>query len=177
MRAGEEEAFREFYRRYARRLERYCWAVAAGNDEVAQEVLQRTLLRLARNIRPLPHEAALWLWLTRTARWAADDVRRGRRRYASLLARWADQIGAWLGSTGEAAGEDPWLAALDRALAQLEPTSRELIMGKYFEARSVRELARASGCTPKALEHRLAAARGRLRQAILDALATWESPP
>ncbi len=68
------------------------------------------------------------------------------------------------------AADDLLSDRLQQAMEKLAEADRLLLEQKYFEAATVRDLARAAGTTEKAIESRLARARERLRTFILDPL-------
>ncbi len=66
--------------------------------------------------------------------------------------------------------EDGWRDALEESLAELTPEERLLLQGKYLEGSSVKDLARETGATEKAVESRLLRLRRDLRQRLLQKL-------
>jgi len=166
LRAGGEEAFRWLHAQWNTRLYRYCLAIAAGDDVLAGDIAQAAYLRLARHIRMLADEAALWAWLARAARDAATDLRRTGGRYAGALARFA----AWFRATPPPVEDDGLLAALDRALAQLDPDERLLVDARYFRREPLETTAAQLACTTRAVEGRLARLREKLRRLIASEL-------
>src|SRR5579872_956113 len=67
MSKGDEEAFREFHSLYFVRLRRYLLVVARGDEAQAQEALQETFLRVARQARVFQSEDVFWNWLRAVA--------------------------------------------------------------------------------------------------------------
>jgi RNA polymerase sigma factor (sigma-70 family) len=169
--AGEEESFRAFHAAYFDRLLRYLLVVARGDEELAREALQETFLRVVRHARRFEDEAAFWRWLTLLARCAARDGGRKRRRYIRLLADYARSL-LGLNSAGPPALEpdEPLREALTRGVAELDSSDRRLIEGKYLRGASVRDLARDTGLTEKAVESRLLRARRQLRATLFRRL-------
>lgn len=91
MARGDEEAFREFYDAYFDRLLRYLLVVTGGNETVARETLQLTLVRVVRHVKPFDAEDKFWSWLTVLARSARADESRKQRRYFAFLERFMRQ--------------------------------------------------------------------------------------
>jgi RNA polymerase sigma factor (sigma-70 family) len=165
LKRGDEEAFRCLHRHWNTRLSRYCYALAAGDEALAADVVQATYLRTLRHIRELPDEAALWAWLLCAARSAAADSRKVNGRYRRALARFAE----WLAPAKPAAApevEPMLVAALDRAVAELEPEDRALLDARYAEHESLATISERFGLTVRAVEGRMARLRERLRRAI-----------
>lgn len=165
LRAGDEAAFRWLHAQWNGRLFRYCLALAAGDEVQAGDFAQAAYLRVARHMRVLADEAALWAWLARAARDAATDLRRVGGRYLGVLARFA----AWFRPAPEVA-DDGLLAALDTALARLEPEERALVEARYFRRDSLEATAAQLGCTVRAVEGRLARLREKLRKLMAHEL-------
>ena len=164
MRAGDEEAYREFFRLYFHRLLAYLLVVTRGNELQAREALQGTMIKVARNIRCFEEEEALWRWLTVIARNAAVDEGRKRSRYVAFLERW------WKGR------EEPKESVtfddlLGEHFEQLPLEDRALLERKYVDGCSVREMAAELGVSEKAVESRLSRVRSRLKQEILKDLS------
>ena len=174
LRAGDDRAFRWLHAQWNARLVRYCRALAAGDDALAGDIAQAAYLRLARHIRVLPSEDALWNWLALAARCAASELRRTGSRYRRALARFAD----WLALRHTAPDADTALhAALDSALARLSEDERALIDARYFHRESLEEIGARLGVSSRAIEGRLARLRERLRQGIAAELLNQKNTP
>lgn len=171
LQAGDEAAFAWLHREWSHRLNRYCFALAAGDAAFAGEVAQAVWLRLVRHIRPLTDERALWNWLACAARHAATDLRRKGGRYRQALGRflewWEQRAGD---PASEADAETALLAALGRALARLGAEEQALIEGRYFNGESLVQIGIRCGLSERAVEGRLARLRQRLRELIAEEL-------
>lgn len=168
--AHSEAAFLQFHSAYFDRLLRYHLVLARGDETVAREALQETLVRVARHARRFEQETAFWCWLTVLARSAAIDAGRKRHRYWDLLTRYARSLTA---SETPAPGEDADVLLqrlLDASLEEIPAEERALIERKYLHRESVRELAAGCGLTEKAVESRLLRARKILREKVLAKL-------
>lgn len=169
IRAGDEEAFREFHRLYFDRLYQFLLVVARGNENEARDALQETLLRVARYARKFDDEDAFWSWLKVVARNAARDAGRKQHRYLNLLQKFALHSATQF---PPAADHHSLGDLLEESLAELPARDRELIKAKYLDGASVRELASDSGLTEKAVESLLLRLRQRVREFILNKLRT-----
>ncbi len=171
LRAGDEAAFAWLHREWGVRLNRYCFALAAGDTAFAGEISQATWLRLVRHLRPLPEEQALWNWLACAARHAATDLRRTGGRYRQALDRFLDWWKIREADTEEMPEtEAALLHALEKALQQLSPEECALIEGRYFKGDSLLAIGAQCGLTERAVEGRLARLRQRLRDQIANEL-------
>jgi len=167
LKRGDESAFAWLHIEWSSRINRYCFALAAGNETFAGEIAQATWLRLVRHVRLRKDEQALWSWIACAARHAASDLRRKGGRYVRALSRFA----AWCQHVSTDIDEDHGLpAALEAAMSKLNPDERSLIEGRYFARESLEAIAARYALTTRAVEGRLARLRKRLRELIAEEL-------
>ena len=164
MAAGEERAFAEFHSAWFARLFRYLLVLQRGDETAAAEVLQDTMIRVARHARLCQDEEIFWSWLTRLARSAAADHGRRRSRYLRFLDRFRSQLSPPDPSPPD--GEAELRAYLGEALLSLPEAERQLLEAKYDDGQSVREMAATLGLSEEATGSRLARARQMLREAV-----------
>ena len=170
IRAGNEDAFREFHGLYFRRLYQFLLVVARGQEHEAREALQETLLRVVRHGRKFDNEEAFWCWLKVVARSAARDGGRKQHRYFGLLQKFA--LHSQNLPEPSLSNDSPLGDLLEESLDELPPQDRHIIEAKYLEGASVKELAADIGLTEKAVESRLLRLRQRIRELILKKLRT-----
>ena len=169
--AGDEEAFRQFHSAYFNRLLRYLFVATKGDEHAAREALQETMTRVVHYAREFDSEEVFWSWLTVLARSAVVDAGRKHRRYWRLLKAYALFWRAPELEPVDPFDTDEYLNELLRqALQHLEPIDRSLVEGKYLSGSSVRELAKHSELTERAVESRLLRARRQLREDLLKRL-------
>lgn len=168
LKRGDEAAFAWLHGAWSGRINRYCFALAAGDESFAGEIAQAAWLRLARHVRVLQDEAALWNWIACAARHAASDLRRKGGRYLRALGRFAEWCQPSAGVAVES--DDRLPSALESALGKLEPAERALIDGRYFTSESLEAIAARHALTVRAVEGRLARLRTRLRELIAKEL-------
>jgi RNA polymerase sigma factor (sigma-70 family) len=169
MKAGEEDAFALFHELYCDRLFRYLIVLSRGEEELARDLLQTTLLKVVRSIRHFATEAEFWNWLAAIARNNFFDHVRRRRRMPQLEILSPDQTANLVAL--ERQEEDRFLEqALEQALAGLPEEDRALIDSFYFQPGTYRSIAAQRDTSPKAVESHLARIRQKLRNAILKAL-------
>ena len=168
LKRGDESAFVWLHEKWSGRINRYCFALAAGDESFASEIAQAAWLRLARHVRVMQDKAALWSWIACAARHAASDLRRKGGRYLRALGRFAE----WWQPSAITVVEpnDRLPAALESALSKLEPDERALIEGRYFTSESLETIAGLHALTVRAVEGRLARLRTRLRELIAKEL-------
>ena len=167
---GDETAYRIFYDAYFDRLLRYLLVVTGGNEEVAREALQLTLVRVVRHVKWFETEEKFWSWLTVLARSALADESRKRSRYFSFLERFTrhQEIKVTVTDNGET--DERFRALLDKNLTALPADERQLVEQKYILHQSVREIADGQQTTEKAVESKLSRVRRKLKDAVLAEL-------
>ncbi|HVY68355.1 MAG TPA: sigma-70 family RNA polymerase sigma factor [Verrucomicrobiae bacterium] len=170
LQAGDEAAWREFHERYFQRLFRYLLVATRGQEELAREALQQTMIRAARYMKRFDSEAGLWAWLTVLGRSALTDEQRKRGRYLGFLERWFREPRP-APETGRASlAEESLRAAMAAELAALPDEERNLLEQMYLADSSTRELAAALAITERAVASRLLRARQKLKAAVLKRL-------
>ena len=162
MARGDEDAFREFFDRYFNRLLGYLLVLTHGQEDAAREALQAAMLRIVKHVRRFDSEHTFWNWLTVLARTALIDQERKRSRYGALLDRFARE--------DSPAPETHLLECLRQSVSMLSKEELTLIEKKYFDGRSVREIAAAHQMTEKAVESRLSRIREKLKRQTLELL-------
>jgi len=76
LRRGDEAAFAWLHDAWSGRINRYCFALAAGDEPFAREMPRPPGCACARHVRVVSDEQALWNWIACAARHAATDLRR-----------------------------------------------------------------------------------------------------
>jgi RNA polymerase sigma-70 factor (ECF subfamily) len=142
-----------------------------GEVQAVDEVFQRVALAAVEQAAPLADPAKVAPWLHRLAVIQSARYRRtlGRERRAmrSFTER---QIDLGNGFAGDVLA---WLVARERhdqtqqALTRLEGADVEILMLKYGERWSYRQIAGRLGITEKGVETRLTRARARLRHELI----------
>ena len=173
---GDEAAFREFYNLYFDRLLRYLLVVTGGNETAAREALASALVRVARHVKPFDAEETFWSWLTVLARTALADESKKQRRWFAFLEKFSRHAETENAAEDDGAAEETLRGLLEKNLLSLPPDERELVAQKYFQRRSVREIAAAQRTTEKAVESRLSRVRRRLKDEMLAQLKHETKP-
>ena len=164
---GDEEAWRWFHARYYVALLRYA-AHRSGDASSASEIVQHAYLRIARHAKPFAEEKDFSGWLCCVVRCAAVDHSRHIARRSLLIEKFAHWRAAQSGPDADWQSSANHTAALtDEALAKLPAEDATLLRRKYCDGSTTEELATELGTTAKAIEHRLARLRERLREIIL----------
>ena len=152
-------------------VQKYLGMVAATasrhseNRQMAEEAVQNTFAILARKSQRLASHPTLGGWLHRTAMLEAGRLRRTERNRDKKMRELAEQQ--------QDVGAEPELAAVDReeidlALGKLRDADRDLLLLRFFEGLSFREIGqqigKSEGAAQKQAERSLAKMRSMLER-------------
>lgn len=184
-RAGDKRALEALLERHQAQIYRFGMKLCRDPED-AKEVLQETLLGMARGISDFRGASSLSSWLYVIARSHCIKKRRGSK---------ATAIGEPLDTTGDSEatrvvdgaptpdehlGSKDLAEALDRALATLPPMYREILILRDMEELSAAEVAEVLAISVQAVKSRLHRARVMLRErlaGVLDASPTSPTSP
>jgi RNA polymerase sigma factor (sigma-70 family) len=160
---GNEEAFGRFYDHYHGRVYGLLLVLVSGREELARELHQQAMIKIARKFRTFDNEPQLWAWLSQVARNVFRDYLRTESR------RLKRNLSADLHGTEESPNQADGhlLEWLEEALKELDSEERLLIDAAYFENRPQADIARANRQTIKAVESKLARTRAKIRAFIV----------
>lgn len=139
-----------------------------GEWEAVDDVMQEVALAAVRHLASLPEAGQMGPWLYRVAVRQSLLYRRKAGRRRKLADGYAQQVSP---TEHDPSSPDPldWLLARERsglvrvALDRVANRDREILLLKYAENWSYKQIAEHLGLTPSAVEARLHRARGRLR--------------
>jgi RNA polymerase sigma-70 factor (ECF subfamily) len=165
MRCGhieEERLLRALYASHARPLLTYVQRLAGGDRQLAEDIVQETLLRAWQHSGDLTAEEAR-PWLFTVARRLLIDAERSRQTRNSVTHM----------ASMDSATRDELDAALDAclladALDALAPPHREVIVEGYYQGRSTREIAARLNIPNGTVRSRMFYALRALRLALLE---------
>jgi RNA polymerase sigma-70 factor (ECF subfamily) len=162
LKAGDEDAAHEFFDRYAARIRRFIASSlgAAAADE-ADDILQETFIALADALPFFRGDSSLFTFACAIAHRKVLSLIRTNARRARLM-RAAPVVSH---AASHDAVEDQ---EFNRALAELRPEYREVLILKYVEEIGVSEIARILRLGEHAVESRLARARKALRKGLKE---------
>jgi RNA polymerase sigma-70 factor (sigma-E family) len=153
---GTTEDFEEFARVQIPRLYRTAWLLA-GDRHHAEDLVQETLANLLKVWQRIDSPAAY----ARTALVRTFISQRRRRS-------WSERPTAELPESAERVGDPELRMALQSALAELAPLDRAVLVLRFFEDRSVEQVALDLGKKTSAITTRTARALDRLRAVLGD---------
>jgi RNA polymerase sigma-70 factor (ECF subfamily) len=181
---GDEAAFEELFDRYFPRLFRFALPRLDGHEDIAEEVVQCTLIRALEHLHTYRGEAALLTWLCTICRHeiASWHARTGRLREVSFVAEEPD-VRATLDALAALDPHGPEAALHRRELSDFVQVTLDHLPGRYgdvlewryLQGLSVTEIADRLGVGYKAAESLLGRARTAFRHAITLA-GEWAVP-
>ncbi|MBI4819740.1 MAG: sigma-70 family RNA polymerase sigma factor [Deltaproteobacteria bacterium] len=171
---GDQAALTELIERHQAQIYRFGMKLCRAPED-AEDVLQETLIALARSIRDLRGTASISTWLYAVARSYCIKKRR-RSKFApktveSLSAPGAASDVADPGRTPDAALEGKQIElAVSNAIQELEPMYRDILVLRDVEGLSALEVAEVTGLKVAAVKSRLHRARIRVRNSVAPVL-------
>ncbi len=142
-----------------------------GDGHAAEDILQELALVVLRQTDPPSSPEMVAPWLYRVALRKVINYRRTLGRQKKLLDGYSEQVVAASCQT-TASLDDHWLLLTEveqrvkRAMRELPESDREILLLKYTEEWSYRDLANHLGVTLKTIEYRLLRARKALRRQL-----------
>ncbi len=146
--SGSEEAFRTLVARHLSMV----LAVAerrTGSGSLAQDIAQSVFATLARKAHQLKARPGLTGWLYRTTLNECAQAHRRNHAHARKMNEFSQHL------LNNAAGRNVWqeaLPLLDDAIDKLPSADRELILLRFFERKSFRQIAESIGKTETAAQ-------------------------
>jgi RNA polymerase sigma-70 factor (ECF subfamily) len=178
--AGDEEALNALLKRYQPQIFRFGLKMCRNPDD-AGEVLQDTLVAAARTLHGFRGASSISTWLYTIAR--SFCIKRRRRSVFAppVVSLESDSQAA---ATARDLGRDPERiladrelgAALQTAIAALEPGYREVLLLRDVEGLSAAEVAEITGLSVPAVKSRLHRARADVRARLAPLLRPGGEP-
>jgi RNA polymerase sigma factor (sigma-70 family) len=166
---GSHDAFAQLMHRHAGMV--YASARRQVRDvHLAEDVTQTVFVTLSKKARRLPSHATLAGWLLKTTHFAACNALRHERRLKRREHRLADMTNDVASSDPASPQDEMWdevSPLVDQAMAHLRGGDREAIALRYFESKSLAQVAAALQINEEAARKRVARALDRLRAYLL----------
>jgi len=181
-RGGDRRALEQLLERYQQKIFRF-GVKMCGDSEDAKEVLQETLLAMARGVREFRGASAVSTWLYTIARsFCIKKRRKGKfapEREESLEAgeREARSVADASRGADELIAGRQVEQVLDAAIRSLEPIYREVLILRDVEGLTAPEVAQILGVSVEAVKSRLHRARVAVREKVAPELGIGLEPP
>jgi RNA polymerase sigma-70 factor, ECF subfamily len=163
----DRKATAQFVSRYADAIYGYVNHRLAPRADLVEDVVQDVFLAALASLASFQGTSSLRTWLLGIARHKVEDHYRRRLRAPEPLDEEAEAALTDDPLPDEAIDRERAREKTQQVLQQLHEAYRFVLLWRYWENRSVRDIAEATGKTEKAVERMLARARARFR-------ALWE---
>ena len=174
-RAGDQEAFRLIFERYARPVLSFIYDIV-GQRDLAEELTQETFVRAYKSLNNVRDETKLASWLFGIGRNVAREAIRARRRENQNFLE-VDFSDGQLGDSAQVSPAQDLLhkelnSAMHNALALLDEDRRVVFVLKVFRQCSYREIMDVTGFTLAKVKTDLHRARVEVRRRMGPFLET-----
>ncbi len=187
LRAGEEQAFEEFFELYFQPVYRFALSRLGRRTDLAKEIAQATICKALEKLHLFRGEAQLFTWLCAICRFEISAHRRRERHdpAGELLSIEHQSEEAFTAVAAVAVdADDPEQNLLrseisrlvQQTVDQLPPRYAQALAWKYTDGLPVTEIARRLGSSAKAAESLLTRAREAFRARFPDAAPTAGRP-
>jgi RNA polymerase sigma factor (sigma-70 family) len=162
MAAGDERAIEAFYRRYFNWLYQKARRATGRDEAFCLDVVQESLLRILRCVRPIADEGPFRAWLRLAVQTTAYDIMKSESRRARREA-------VVMAACGGEVSQAPWQPAerlqwLHNQIAALDSETARLFDLRFQKSWTLARIARWFGLSVGAIDGRLRRAIGRLRE-------------
>jgi RNA polymerase sigma-70 factor (ECF subfamily) len=161
---GESEAFDELVRRHEPHVRRLAFRLLGWRDSDVDDVVQDVFLAMLKRIGSFRAESLLSTWLTTITLNRCRSNRRKRLVRLRWLRTWHEPAEAT--SSDEQSRRAETNDAVRKAVAELSPRDREVIVLFHLEQLPIVEIASLLGVRNNTIEVRLHRARQRLKQKL-----------
>jgi RNA polymerase sigma factor (sigma-70 family) len=164
----DETAFAALVRRHVN-LVYSAAARRVGDRDLAQDVTQAVFVIMAKKAKSIRGDAPLSTWLLTTVRYAAANalkIEMRRRRHERMFAEQQIATGACSSNPTDVLLWQEIAEQLDDAVLKLSAADRRAVLLRYFENRSIADIAADLDITQSAAKQRLSRALDKLRQRL-----------
>jgi RNA polymerase sigma-70 factor (ECF subfamily) len=180
--AGDKQALEKLLEQHQAQVYRFGMTMCRDPED-AKDILQDTLLAMARTVRDFRVASSISTWLYTIARSFCIKKRR-RSKFAPEAERSLDTDAASEVKSLAAPGKDPDEAlarrqverALEQAIAALDPMYREVLLLRDVEGLTAPEVAEVLGVSVQAVKTRLHRARLSVRERVAPLLGVEPGP-
>jgi RNA polymerase sigma-70 factor (ECF subfamily) len=133
-------------------------------EDIVEDVVQEVFLDAWRSLAAFRGDSPLRVWLLGIARHKVQDYFRARLREADFSEGDTEAAVAEESGFDELLDQQRTADRVERILSELPESYRLALLWRYWEKRSVQEMAEETGKTGKAIERLLARARERFKR-------------
>jgi len=159
LKAGVPEAVKLWFDDLKPPLTRYV-GTKVDNHKDRDELVQEVFLHCLAQLPLFRGESSLWTWMCSVANHEIADYY--RKKYAKRALKTLPLMD-WVAAPGNLWDATQTAQQVRSTLKRMTPRYRELLLGKYLDQRSVRDLAKRLDRTEKAIESDLFRARSEFK--------------
>jgi len=168
---GKLGAWEKFYNVYAEPLYRYSLVRLSGDREAAADITQEAVVLAVEHIRNFEADkGSLWAWLCGIATNKIREVRRDAAQKAKVQERMRDEHRCRKCTPND--GDNAHDVKL--VLSELNPRHQEVLIRKYVDGQSMKDIAKTMGISEKAVESRLTRGREAFRKEYSKLISSKE---
>lgn len=154
--------------RYGAPVKAICGAILGdGDPREVEEAVADSFVALWRGMERYDPAQPLSAWLYGIARRTALNRRKKLGR-AAPFAELEEELPGHDADLADQAAKRETARLLRQAVEELPPPDREIFIRRYYLYEKVNEIAARLGMTPKAVEHKLARGRRRLKEKLTE---------
>ncbi|MCK8491509.1 MULTISPECIES: RNA polymerase sigma factor [Spirosoma] len=165
--------FERLYERYCDKVYRKCLSFTKDSQQ-AEDLTHDIFLKLVIKIGSFKEQSRFSTWLySITYNYCTDHVRAPHRRSEIYMDEGWERLEVDNSDDGLAELAELEAQQLKKAMEHLDPTEQSLLLMKYQDDVSIRELADMHGTTESAIKMRLKRTRDKLRKYYLEGAVFW----
>lgn len=164
VRDRDETAFTELVSRHGNLVYSAALRQTGGKVDLAKDIVQTVFLQLAKKAASIPEQVVLAGWLHRATILAAAQIRRTEARRTRR-----EQRSMEIHERGNTGDRDDWqeiAPVIDHLLGKLKAGDRDALLLRFFEGRSLKEVAQIIGCGETGASQRISRALEKLRSLL-----------
>ncbi len=163
----DPQFFGELYNRYYQKIYRFCFKLVNDRCE-AMDIASDTFVRFSYKIASLRNPDLFAAWLFRIANNLCMDYLRKKKKNATVGSYEFDQL-VDDNSLADAMTKESHLNKLEYIINQLDDDTKELIIAKYFNKKTIACLETEMGLSKSAVKMRIKRAKGKIH-------SLWQNP-
>ena len=169
--SGDNLYIREIYQRHRQKVFYTCLGIVKDR-EIANDLVQDTILKMMQYLPQLKNGQFLGLWLHRIAKNHCIDYQKSLSNWSVIEANESLEIEDIPVDMDDLQYKEALIDSLNNVIQLLSNEDRILIKLKYFDGYSVEELEKYFGLSKSAIKMRLARARERMRKSYQKCMKT-----
>ena len=165
--------FEQLYERYSDKVYHKCLSFTKEPMK-AEDFTHDIFLRLIVKLSSFKEQSKFSTWLySITYNYCTDQLRTPQKKAEVFMDEGWEQVSDSLSDNDEAELAEMAASEVRRAMEKLSPDEQSLLMLKYQDDVSIREIASAYSLTESAVKMRLKRSREKLRKYYLEGAVVW----